>query len=114
MAMEEIGCCGAYCKTCKVFRSFACQGCKQGYVSGERDISKAKCAIKVCCIRHGYPTCADCPDYAACAIIQNFHSHGGYKYGKYRQAIEYIRTNGYAAFSRIADQSENACGRYNG
>ncbi len=114
MAVNEIGCCGAYCRTCRVFRASACKGCKQGYASGERDISKAKCAIKVCCIRHGNATCADCPDYAACVTIQAFHTHEGFKYGKYRQAIEYILTNGYDAFIRIADQWSNAYGRYDG
>jgi hypothetical protein len=47
LSIEEIGCCGAYCKTCKAFAQKTCLGCKLGYESGERDISKAKCLWKV-------------------------------------------------------------------
>jgi hypothetical protein len=37
-------------------------GCKLGYDFGERDLSKAKCEIKVCCFRErGLATCADFP-----------------------------------------------------
>lgn len=28
---EEIGCCGAYCKTCREFEK-TCKGCKLGYL----------------------------------------------------------------------------------
>jgi hypothetical protein len=44
--------------------------------------------------------------------LQAFHGHAGYKYGKYRQAFEYIRGYGYDAFLAIADGWENAYGRY--
>jgi len=40
-----IGCCGAYCKTCKPFITKNCKGCKIGYEPGGRDLSKAKCKI---------------------------------------------------------------------
>jgi hypothetical protein len=36
-----IGCCGAYCKTCKPFIEGACKGCKIGFDTGERGINKA-------------------------------------------------------------------------
>jgi len=29
-----IGCCGAYCKTCKAFIDGSCKGCKLGYQEG--------------------------------------------------------------------------------
>ena len=58
MAIKEIGCCGAYCETCreewqkkKYPDERTCLGCKLGYESGERDLSKVKCKIKVCCFR---------------------------------------------------------------
>ena len=53
MSQRLIGCCGAYCKTCKVYREALCKGCKVGYDTEERDISRAKCAMKVCCIKRG-------------------------------------------------------------
>lgn len=69
MTIREIGCCGAYCKTCmeewqkkKYPNERTCRGCKLGYELGERDLSKAKCEIKVCCFREKkLETCADCP-----------------------------------------------------
>lgn len=112
MSIEEIGCCGAYCKTCLVLNKKVCQGCKIGYQSGGRDISKAKCKIKVCCIKKEQNSCADCIEYPICIIIQEFHNKNGYKYGKYRQAIEFIRNNGYGRFIKIADKWKNAYGKY--
>ena len=113
MSIREIGCCGAYCKTCPALIDKTCHGCKLGYERGERDITKAKCKIKVCCFKErGYETCADCPDYLSCEIMNVFHSKHGYKYMKYRQAIEFIRENGYVKFIEIADTWKNAYGRY--
>ena len=112
MSVEEIGCCGAYCRTCKVFATEACKGCKVGYKSGERDICKAKCKIKVCCITKKFNSCADCTEYDACAIMQQFLNHSGHKYVKYSQAIMYIKNNGYDAFLEKADSWGNAYGKY--
>ena len=42
---EEIGCCGAYCKTCREYQK-SCKGCKQGYLDGSRDLSRAKCRFE--------------------------------------------------------------------
>ena len=112
MSQQELGCCGAYCRTCKPFRGGHCVGCKTGYTTGGRDLSRAKCRIKLCCIGKGLASCADCPDYASCPILQAFYSHSGYKYGKYRQATEFIRSYGYEPFFEIADRWTNACGKY--
>ena len=105
MSIEEIACCGAYCKTCLAFTSGSiCRGCKLGYRGGERDINKAKCKIKVCCFRdRQLETCADCDDYLSCNIIQEFYKKNGYKYGKCKQSIEFIRENGYGKFMETAD-----------
>ena len=111
MPIEEIGCCGAYCGTCKAYKT-SCKGCKIGFISGERDIAKAKCKIKVCCVTRHYNSCADCPDYDSCEIIQGFHCHEGYKYGKYRQAIAFIKEKGYEEFLEKADKWSNAYGKY--
>ena len=111
MSIEEIGCCGAYCKTCKAYGE-PCKGCKIGFSNGERDVSKAKCKIKICCITKNLNSCADCGSYDECATIQNFHNHDGYKYGKYKQAIEYIKGNGYERFLETADSWKGAYGKY--
>ncbi len=111
MPVEKLGCCGAYCATCKAYKS-SCKGCKDGYDSGERDIEKAKCRIKVCCISKKLNSCADCEEYNCCEVIQAFHNHEGYKYGKYRQATAYIRENGYDLFFDFADNWNGAYGKY--
>ena len=105
MAVREVSCCGAYCRTCQAATGEgACRGCKLGYETGERDINKARCRIKVCCFRdRRLETCADCPDYPGCQIIHGFFSKNGYKYEKYRQALEFIRENGYEKFISLAD-----------
>jgi len=118
MANEEdprllVGCCGAYCKTCKVLNEGACQGCKLGYGNGERDIGKSKCKIKVCCFRDmKLMTCADCPKLDTCATANEFYGKNGYKYKKYRQAIDFIRKNGYARFVDMAVGWTGAYGKY--
>ena len=112
MTHVQIGCFGAYCATCRAWKEHACKGCKIGYESGERDLSRARCKVKVCCIGKGFVSCADCPDILTCRTINDFHGKKGYKYGKYKQAIEFIRENGYAEFIRIADSWTNAYGKY--
>ena len=107
-----VGCCGAYCKTCKPYIEGFCKGCKLGYEERERDISKAKCDMKVCCFKERrLETCADCPDYPSCPTIQNFHSKRPYKYKKYKQSIEFIRKNNYARFIQIPNCWKNAYGK---
>ena len=86
MSVEEIGCCGSYCGTCPVLEEQACKGCKTGYENGERNISKAKCKIKVCCINSKLQSCADCNEYNSCNTVNDFYNKNGYKYGKYKQA----------------------------
>jgi hypothetical protein len=98
-----IGCCGAYCHTCRPLAEGQCRGCKPGYEDGGRDIAKARCKIKVCCFgEKGLATCADCPDLDSCERVQSFYGRNGYKYGRYRQSAEFIRERGYAAFLEIA------------
>jgi hypothetical protein len=113
MSVREIGCCGAYCKTCRESSTGSnCLGCKLGYESGQRDLNKAKCRIKLCCFRdRGLETCADCPDYPACNIIFSFHDKSGYKYKKYKQSIDFIRENGYEEFLEIAGNWTGPYGR---
>ena len=110
MAILDIGCCGAYCGTCPAFAQNACRGCKHGYATGERELCKAKCAMKVCCLRKGYVSCADCADYETCAALNSFYQKRGCKYRKYRQATAFIRAHGYDAFLRAAQRWKNACG----
>jgi len=112
LTIRFIGCCGAYCKTCKVLIKGFCNGCKLGYDEGERDINKAKCNIKVCCFKEKkLETCADCPDYTGCKLIHDFYGKNGFKYKKYKQAIEFIRKNGYSKFIKLANDWKGAYGK---
>jgi len=111
MAIREIGCCGAYCKTCRAHREGSCRGCKLGYEIGERDIDKAKCKIKVCCFKEKkLETCADCSDYP-CEILKEFWSKKGWKYKQLRKQLEFIRNNGYEEFLNKANKWKNCRGR---
>lgn len=83
-----------------------------GYETGERDINKAKCKIKVCCFKErGLETCADCPEYVSCMLIQAWHARKGYKYRKYGDSLRFIRENGYQRFMTIADGWKAPYGR---
>lgn len=94
-----IGCCGAYCRTCRSFVRGDCKGCKLGYDDGERDIARARCRVKVCCFaRNGWETCAECPKSDACETLGAFHRKKWNEYEGYRQSLEFIRENGYTAF----------------
>ncbi|MGE5403897.1 MAG: DUF3795 domain-containing protein [Candidatus Saccharibacteria bacterium] len=112
MSINEVGCCGAYCGTCPALSGGTCRGCKLGYANGGRDIDKARCQMKVCCIKRTLMSCADCADYQTCSVIGEFHSKNGHKYKKYKQALDYIRDNGYVAFLLIAETWTKAYGKY--
>lgn len=112
MSLEQIGCCGAYCGTCKVFKDGLCRGCKIGYSNGERDITKVKCKIKKCCISNNFISCADCEKYNTCETVQTFHNKNGYKYKKYKEAIVFLKANGYDRFLEIADKWKMQYGKY--
>ncbi|MFH1212462.1 MAG: DUF3795 domain-containing protein [Candidatus Neomarinimicrobiota bacterium] len=109
---EMLGCCGAYCKTCKAFTDRSCRGCKIGYLSGERDLSKARCKMKVYCLNKGLTTCADCPDFNSCEALNAFFIKNGYKYKKYHEALDYIRSHGYPEFFTCANQWTMQYGKY--
>jgi hypothetical protein len=111
MSLKEIGSCGAYCRTCRAYGG-ACKGCRIGYDTGERDIAKARCRIKLCCLSRQLETCAACSEYVTCEVLGALHGKSGYKYGKYRQALDYIRENGYEAFLVVADCWTGAYGKY--
>lgn len=112
MSIPEIGCCGAYCKTCTELVNVRCRGCKIGYENGKRDIGKARCKMKVCCIGKGHNTCADCDNYSSCDTIQSFYGKTAYKYGKYKEATLFIRENGYNDFLKIANTWKKQYGKY--
>ena len=112
MSILHIGCCGAYCETCRELMGEHCRGCKLGYESGGRDINRARCKIKVCCFRdRKLETCADCPDYPSCELIMSFQDKPGYKYRKYKQAIDFIREHGYDEFLERARTWKGPYGR---
>ena len=83
-----------------------------GYQDGKRDVKKARCRIKVCCIEKGLNTCADCDAYSTCDTIQGFYGKKSYKYKKYKQATLYIREMGYNSFLEVADGWKNQYGKY--
>jgi len=109
----ELGCCGAYCRTCRALADGPCRGCKLGYDNGERDLSKARCKMKRCCLdKLGTDyTCADCPEFDSCEELAEFYGKNGHKYRKYRQALEFVRQYGYEAFFRSADNWRGPCGK---
>jgi len=105
----EIGCCAAYCGTCRALADGTCLGCRMGYDSGERDIAKARCKMKVCIKRLGTEcTCADC---LTCETLQGFYGKNGYKYRKCQESMEFIRTHGYDRFLQTAKGWKGAYGR---
>jgi hypothetical protein len=107
-----VGCCGAYCKTCKPFVEGSCKGCTLGYENKERSINRSKCEIKLCCFRDNkLETCADCSKYLECDTLNNFYNKNGYKYKKYQQNTEFIRENGYLKFVMMANNWKNAYGK---
>lgn len=106
----KIGCCSAYCGTCREFLK-TCKGCKLGYLDGSRDLHRARCSMKVCCLTRGHITCADCERAERCETLHGFLRHPGYKYSKYRQALAFIRTHGYTAFMKAAEHWKNAYGK---
>jgi len=63
-------------------------------------------------MKKGYTSCADCPQLHECQTLNEFYAKNGYKYRKYRQAIEFIRQNGYPEFLKKADTWTNAYGKY--
>ena len=89
-----------------------CRGCKLGYSTGERDINKAKCRIKLCCFRDKkLETCADCNDFNVCDVIDNFQDKSGKKHRKYKETIRFIIDNGYDKFKEKADKWNGPYGR---
>jgi hypothetical protein len=82
-----------------------------GYKNGERDINRAKCKMKLCCFRDkGFETCADCPNFDSCELIQGWYEKG-YIYKKCRQSIEFIREKGYDKFIEIAKNWKHCIGK---
>lgn len=114
MTVLEIGCCGAYCKTCiqgqqeKYPNERSCRGCKLGYDAGTRNLDRAKCRIKLCCFKDKrLKTCADCSNYP-CDILETFFSKGR---KKYRKHLDFIRHYGYQQFLKNADNWKRASGK---
>ena len=48
-----------------------------------RDLSRAKCRMKKCCLTRGNITCVDCAEYESRETVQAFLNHPGHKYSKY-------------------------------
>lgn len=107
-----IGCCGAYCRTCRSLILGSCKGCKLGYDDGTRDMARARCKIKVCCFgTKELETCAECPDSGDCPLLKRFFSKGGGKYDRYKRILEFIRANGYSEFVKRGKDWKNSYGK---
>lgn len=107
-----IGCCGAYCKTCRSLVLGSCRGCKLGYDDGKRDMARARCKIKVCCFGvKNLETCAECPDSGDCPLLRRFFTKDGGKYERYKRALEFIRANGYSEFVKRGKDWKNSHGK---
>jgi hypothetical protein len=107
-----IGCCGAYCKTCKPYRDGFCKGCRLGYNEGDRDIKRAKCKIKLCCmVEREYLTCADCEEYSSCEKIHDRFGKELYNFKKYMESLEYINKHGYSEFIKKANKWKGTYGK---
>ena len=107
-----IGCCGAYCKTCRPFILGSCRGCKIGYDDGSRSMARARCKIKVCCYGlRKLETCAECAEhFGHCHTLERFYSRNKGGYERYRKVLELIRTDGYREFIKRAKNWKNNCG----
>lgn len=107
-----IGCCGAYCKTCRSFILGSCKGCKIGYEDGKRNITRARCKIKVCCFGvKKQETCAECAECDGCRVLERFYSRNGGAYERYRTLREFIQANGYSEYVKRAKDWKNSHGR---
>lgn len=94
-----IGCCGTYCKTCKAFVNGSCKGCKIGYDTKERDINKAKCKIKICCLKEKkLVSCADCKQFSDCGIFNTKFKIGTRDNRKCQESLNFIKNEGYDKF----------------
>jgi hypothetical protein len=106
-----IGCCGAYCKTCPPLILGYCKGCKLGYDDGERDLTKAKCKMKVCCFGlKKQETCAECPDYGWISLLTS-RERMDTSIKKYKESLDFIHTNGYAEFIERGKDWKKAYGK---
>ena len=107
-----ISCCGFYCKTCKEFTAGLCKGCKIGYDKGVRDISKAKCKIKICCFKEkNLTSCAECKEFPDCTIISNRFKVGTYQNRKCLEALHFIKDNGTSNYIKSANSWKSHYGR---
>jgi hypothetical protein len=107
-----IGCCGAYCKNCKPYVDGYCKGCRLGYESGERNISKAKCKIKLCCFKdNNFETCADCDKFSNCEIFNGRFRVGTRDHKKYQESLFFIKNSGYDKFILRADKWKGTYGK---
>jgi hypothetical protein len=112
---EYIGCCGTYCATCKPFVDGFCKGCRLGYKEGERDINRAKCKIKLCCMREKeFDTCAECEEYSLCEKIIVKFGKEKYNHKKCMQCLDYISEHGFSVFIENAEKWKGPYGRLEG
>ena len=111
--IKFIGCCGAYCRTCRNLALGHCKGCKVGYEDGQRSMERAKCRIKICCFgTRELETCAECSELDHCRVLAKFHGKNAPEYGRYRESLEFICENGYAEFAKRAKAWRRGYGEF--
>lgn len=97
--------CGLYCAACRSYRKGRCPGCRE-------NVKATWCAVRTCCMDHGYANCAACDnvdDFRACKKLNNFISKiFGFVFRSDRPAsIERIREIGADGFAReMAERGE--------
>ncbi len=103
---DPISACGLFCGACRAFLKGKCAGC---LADGKYDW----CAVRRCCLEHGWQSCAECTEMPLDAC-RKFNSFIGKIFGfvfrsDRRGCIERIREVGPEAFAAEMRQA----GRYN-
>lgn len=111
-SIKYVGCCGTFCKTCKPFIDGFCKGCRLGYENRKRDINKARCKIKLCCMKEKkLETCADCTEFSSCEKINTRFGKEKYNLKKCMQSLDFIKKNGYPKFIKKAEKWKSYWGK---
>jgi hypothetical protein len=98
----NIAYCGLYCENCGKYSKGKCPGC-----AGNEKATW--CGVRKCCVENGYKSCADCATFAdpmKCTQFNNPISKviGFILRSDRGKCIQYIKKNGYGAFSSHMDQ----------
>lgn len=99
---SNIAFCGLYCEACGKYTKGKCPGC-------EKNEKASWCAIRKCCMDNSYRSCAECATFSNPMDCKKYNNPIakviGFLFNSDRsKGIEYIRKNGYGAFSKQMDE----------